>query len=338
MGRIISVFTDYSQLENRVTNYCGLLFKLIYEESPRRFSELLDKLTEGTGNIVIGPVFKQQQKEQKSIPDLVISQQAFTIAVETKLTDWFYDEQLVNHLQGLQTQTGTLILFLLSNFESNPQEKFKSQISQAKEKNILLIPQTYEDLLAALEKVCVTDYLKGLLDDFREFIDSKGLLPRWRSMLDVVNCVGTMHEIKAGAYLCPDTGGAYRHKRARYLGPYANKSVRQIFEVEAVVRVSTNLEDISFKWINQSEADTKSLAAKARDYVARFRLNENRYTPLQVFLLGSSAETDFEKDTPKGMLASKLYFWDIAAGCADAAELAAHLTGKGWSQFKAGGL
>lgn len=44
MGKPISLFTDYSQSENRVTNYCGLMMKLIYEESPRRFSELIDNL------------------------------------------------------------------------------------------------------------------------------------------------------------------------------------------------------------------------------------------------------------------------------------------------------
>ncbi|QHV97296.1 hypothetical protein [Spirosoma endbachense] len=286
MGRLISLFTDYSQLENRVTNYCGLLLKLLYEDSPRRFSDLLDKLTEGTGNLIIGPVFEQQQRQQKSVPDLVISQQAFTIAVETKLNDWFYDEQLVNHLQGLRTHSGTLILFLLSNFESDPRDKFQIQINQAKQKNILLIPLSYEHLLEALEKVCITDYLRGLIDDFREFIDSKGLLPRWKYLLDVVNCAGTLHEIEAGVYLCPDTGGAYRHKRARYFGPYANKAVRQIFEVDAVATVSTGLEEVSFKWINRPEADKEALTTKAREYVAQFRLDDNRHTPIQVFVLG----------------------------------------------------
>ena len=142
------VFNDYSQLENRVTNYGGLLLKLIYENSPRRFSELLDNLTEGEGNLIIGPVFEQQRREKKSVPDLVITQQAFSIAVENKLRDWFYDEQLVNHLHGLQSQHESLILFLLSNFKSDPCEKFQDQIQQATQNNILLIPLTYEDLLA----------------------------------------------------------------------------------------------------------------------------------------------------------------------------------------------
>jgi hypothetical protein len=333
MGRIISVFNDYSQLENRVTNYCGLLLKLIYEESPRRFSELLDKLTEGSGNLVIGPVFEQQRREKKSVPDLVITQQAFTIAVENKLHDWFYDEQLVNHLYGLQSQSGTLVLFLLSNFESDPREKFQDQIQQAAQQNILLIPFSYEDLLAALEKVCLTDYLKGLLDDFREFMDSKALLPRWKYMLDVVNCAGTMHEIGAGVYMCPDTGGAYRHKRARFLGPYANKAVRQIFDIEAVATVGTGLAEVTFKWINNPDADKQALEAKARVYITHFRLEDNRQTPIQVFLLSEPASTNFKKDTPRGMLASKLYFWDIAVGCQSAVELAKRLDGQGWSQF-----
>ncbi|GAB4045773.1 hypothetical protein [Spirosoma litoris] len=333
MSRIISVFNDYSQLENRVTNYCGLIMKLVYEESPRRFRDLLDKLTEGNGELIVGPVFEQQQREQKSVPDLVISQKGFTIAFENKLSDWFYDEQLVNHLHSLQNYSGTLILFLLSNFETEPREKFQSQIGQATKQGILLIPISYEDLLAALETVCQTDYLKGLLDDFREFIDSKGLLPRWKYMLDVVNCATTLHEIEAGVYLCPDTGGAYSHKRARFFGPYAGKAVRQIFEIDAVATVSTGLEEVTFKWINKSSLTKAELESRVRDQVARFRLGANQQVPTQVFLLGESAETNFRKDSPRGMQTSKLYFRDIALSCQSAAELAALVNGKGWSQF-----
>lgn len=333
MGKPISLFTDYSQSENRVTNYCGLMMKLIYEESPRRFSELIDKLTAGQGDILVGPMFRQQQRERASVPDLTISQQAFTIAFETKLTNWFYSEQINNHLLGLKEGSGSLILFLLSNFETDHSVEFKNQISDAGASGVLLIPISYEELLSGFESVCTSDYLAGLLDEFREYLDVKQLLPRWKYLLDVVNCATTMHEIEAGVYLCPDTKGAYSHKRARFLGPYANKAVRTIYEIDAVVSIGSRFEDNKIKWNNQPDMSSQQLIDRAIANVQELRPEQIQHTALQVFLLGDRAVTFFEKDTPGGMQSSKQYFWNVGNGKANAEELAAYLTNKKWSKL-----
>lgn len=111
MGRPISLFTNYSQSENRVTNYCGLMMKLIYEESPRRFKELLARLLPSSHDVTIGPQFEQQRSYGISIPDLVISQQAFTILFETKLRDWHYQDQIDRHIKSISQQEGKLFIF-----------------------------------------------------------------------------------------------------------------------------------------------------------------------------------------------------------------------------------
>lgn len=333
MGKPISLFTDYSQSENRVTNYCGLMMKLIYEESSRRFSELIDKLTAGQGDILVGPLFRQQQKEIASIPDLTISQQAFTIAFETKLTNWFYSEQINNHLLSLKEGPGTLILFLLSNFETDHLAEFEEQVKYAKTGGVLLIPISYEELLGGFESVCTTDYLAGLLDEFREYLDVKQLLPRWKYLLDVVNCATTMYEIEAGAYLCPDAKGAYNHKRARFLGPYANKAVRAIYEIIAVVSIGSQMQDNKIKWNNHSSNSSQQIIDRAIAKVQELRPEQIQHTALQVFLLGDGAKTFFEKDTPGGMLGSKQYFWNVGNGKDNVEELAAFLDNKKWSKF-----
>ena len=46
-----------------------------------------------------------------------------------------------------------------------------------------------------------------------------------------------MRRISKGVYACPDTGGAYTHKRARYFGAYEDKTVSWLFEIRAVVAV-----------------------------------------------------------------------------------------------------
>lgn len=335
MGKAISLFTDYSQSENRVTNYCGLMMKLIYEESPRRFSILIDQLTNGEGNLIIGPTFSQQQKEKKSVPDLVIAQSAFTIAFENKLGDWFHANQLDKHLQGLKDKSGTLILFLLSNFDTDPIIKFQSAVAIAREQGVLLIPISYEDFLSSLEAVCTTDRLSGLLDEFREFLDIKNLLPRWKYMLDVVNCVSTMHEIEQGVYICPDNKGSYSHKRARFFGPYENKAVRAIYEIEAVVSVpSLEVDEAKVRWNNTNQKKSEDFRRIAVRKVAALRPDQVRSTALQVFLLGDRAETNFKKGTPKGMQGSKKYFWNVGIGRENVSDLATYLQDKDWQEVQ----
>ena len=39
MGKTISLFSGYSQKENRTTNYCLLALRMIYEENPKFLSE-----------------------------------------------------------------------------------------------------------------------------------------------------------------------------------------------------------------------------------------------------------------------------------------------------------
>src|SRR5690554_8184097 len=73
MGREISLFADYHKKENSLTNYCGLLMKMLYEDSPRKFEELLATLLKTDTNIIVGPTFTQQTKTVKSIPDLAIT-------------------------------------------------------------------------------------------------------------------------------------------------------------------------------------------------------------------------------------------------------------------------
>lgn len=335
MGRPISLFTNYSQAENRVTNYCGLMMKLIYEESPRRFGLLLDRLTAGVGELVVGPVFDQQPKSQASVPDLIIAQQAFTIAFENKLTNWFYSDQIQRHLQGLGHHNGTLILFLLSNFESDLQEQFKADIERAQQNKIYLFPLTYEKLLLAFDSVCTTDPLSGFLDEFRAYIEAENLLPSWRYLLDVVNCGNTMHEIESGAYLCPNTGGAYNHKRARWLGAYSKKEVRSVYELEALVTVDVYGVDAKLKWNNQSSQSSEQLLERVVRLAIDLRPEQSRQIALQVFLLGQRAETRFVKESSGGMLGSKQYFWHERFGTGTLTEVAQFLADTGtWEKFK----
>lgn len=336
MGREISLFADYHQKENSLTNYCGLLMKMLYEDSPRKFEELLATLLKTDTNIIVGPTFTQQTKTVKSIPDLAITQKSFSVFFETKTTDWFYEDQINRHIAGFNQTADDKILFLLSNFENdNLEEQFDKEIKEAKKHKIILQPLTFEDFVGSLEQVCNSEYLRNLLDEFKLYLDRNGRLPKWKYLLDVVSCSGTLAEIEEGVYMCPDTGGAYSHRRAKYFGPYSSKKVADIFEINAIVVIEKNLGEAKIKWKNKNIKD-EILIEQARQKLQnwQWRIDENKSVPLQVFLLDNRQETNFVKETSGGMLQSKKYFWDIATDCKNSQELAEKLRDKNWGDYE----
>jgi len=336
MGREISLFADYHQKENSLTNYCGLLMKMLYEDSPRKFEELLATLLKTDTNIVVGPTFTQQTKTVKSIPDLAITQKSFSVFFETKTTDWFYEDQIIRHIAGFNQTADNKVLFLLSNFENdNLEEQFAKEIKAAKKQKIILQPLTFEDFVGSLEQVCNSEYLRNLLDEFKLYLDRNGRLPKWKYLLDVVSCSGTLEEIEQGVYMCPDTGGAYSHRRAKYFGPYSSKKVADIFEINAIVVIEKNLGEAKIKWKNKNIKDD-TLIEQARQKLQnwQWRIDENKSVPLQVFLLDNRKETNFVKETNGGMLQSKKYFWDIATDCKNSQELAEKLRDKNWGDYE----
>jgi len=335
MSREISIFADYHQRENSLTNYCGLLMKLLYEDNPKNFEELLTTLIETDVNIFVGPKFSQQTRKQNSIPDLAIIQKSFSIFFETKTTDWFYKDQIERHISGFASDTETKILFLLSNFDTNNlEERFENEIEKAKKHNVIVQPITFEDFVGSIEKVNKSEYFSKLLDEFKLYLDRNGYLPKWKYLLDVVNCKGSLNEIKEGVYMCPDTGGSYSHRRAKYFGPYANKKVSEIWEIKAIVVVDKGLTDVKVKWKNFDEKESV-LKEQAKEKIKKwdYRIEENNSVPLQVFLLQNRHETTFIKDSSGGMQQSKKYFWDIALDCNNSEELANKLRGKKWSEI-----
>lgn len=336
MSREISLFADYHQRENSVTNYCGLMMKLIYEETPKRFEELLATLIQSDIDIPVGPIFSQQTKKQKSVPDLAITQRSFSIFFENKLTDWFYSDQIERHIEGFNDSTETKILFLLSNFETSElEERFKAQIEDAKKNGIVLQPISYEDFIGALENVASTEYLGNILEEFKIYLDRNDLLPKWKYLLDVVNCSGTMHEIEDFSYMCPDKGGAYSHRRAKFFGPYSQKKVSKIYEIDAVVSIGRDLGEGVVKWKNRKIKNEELIKlAKSKIEKWDYRIRENEGIPIQVFLLKGGEETNFYKDSSGGMQQSKLYFWDIAKEITSSKQLANKLKDKKWEDYK----
>lgn len=154
MGREISLFSDYHQRENNLTNHCGVLFRQIYRESPQQFEKLVVELLQDEARLRVGPIFTQQERKLTSVPDLLIQQEAFSLFFETKTSDWFYHDQLSRHVEVLAKAPGIKVLFCLSKFdEDEPEEKFTALIAEAKKQKVVVQFVSFEDLLEQVRQL-----------------------------------------------------------------------------------------------------------------------------------------------------------------------------------------
>lgn len=336
MSRPISLFSGYSQRENRTTNYCLLLLKMLYEENPKFLAEVMSAVVGEDLGERIGVKFRQQEPKASSTPDGLILQRAFTIYIETKNWDWFYSEQLAKHLAALNEESpGLKVLIALANFESAELEKFapvRQLCAQQYKGEIIFKEVSFEDFVQALQLPSLPKNLMDAVAEFRSYLDEQNLLPSWERLLDVVNCAGTAdNEVLVGnVYMCPTTGGAYNHQRCKYFGMYRDKHIEQVALIEAVVDVEAP-EKATVKWHNVSRSKDE-LKTLAEEKVQKLRPGA---FPTRVFLLGPLYATNCQKDSPRGMQTSKQYF-DVGPLKVDGAEQLAHaLSDKTWSEIRA---
>lgn len=336
-GREISLFSGYNQKENRHTNYCLLLLKQLYEENPRFLAEALDGITGGEGDSVIGVQFRQQEQHSGTIPDGVIKQQPFTLFVETKNFDWFYDDQLESHLDALDAEyVGQKVLIALSKFEDGHENKFEAVEALCRDKyggRVVFSALSFEEFLESVRIAGLPKNLQDTIDELETYMDGENLLPDWKHKLDVCNCADNIQEqYDYNVYICPATGGSYSHKRCRYFGAYNNKHAQVVAEILGVVDLdSQDPEEADIRWNNSDSLSDEELAAEAvgRKYASRPNRTENA----RVFVLGELYDTAFKKDSKGGMIGSKRYFDVEELNVDTAAELADALDGMGWSEL-----
>ena len=290
---------------------------MIYNESPTAFETIIVNLIdEEDVDISVNPQFVQQEKRKTSIPDLCIYQQSFAIFFETKLKNGYNSDQILRHIKEVGSEEADRkILFLLCNFESKEfstnDDEFQELYKAAKENyEVNLIPISFDGFLAEIERVSINETLDNIIEEFRSYLDQEGLLPKWKYMLDVVNCGKTIHEVENGFYACPNTGGAYSHRRAKYFGAYKDKKVSKIYEIDGIVITGVKEDkkgnDFSIKWNNKDPNEDDEMIERARKIVANWeewRKKESSRVPMQIFLLSNGTElpSGFIKGTPRGL-------------------------------------
>ena len=313
MGKEISLFSGYNQSENRTTNYCLLMLRMLYQENPKLLSEVLAGILGEQSKIQVGVQFNQQIPGTDTVLDGLISQSAFTIYIETKNYDWFYNKQLEGHLRDLDEKNiGTKVLIALANFEKEDKNRFIEIETICKEKyeqRISFAALTFESFISQIELLSpsLSISLRETVIDFRQYLDSQYLLPNWRGYMDICNCAQKSAElIEAETYICRAEGGAYSHHRCEYLGMYWNKCVWKIAKIKGVVDIYSYNSPIETSrtevlWNNEvSSLSNEALVALAKEKFQKAYVNDTNWNG-RVFVLDSLYDTEFIKESYGGM-------------------------------------
>jgi len=333
MGREISLFSGYSQKENRTTNYCLLVLKLLYQEHPKFLAEALGALV--GGGVQVGVQFQQQVSKGASVPDGIITQPSFAVYIETKNYDWFSSQQLKDHMASLAKENaGQKIMLALSNFEGDISQRFKDIEKLCVEEydgRITFAAVTFQELLDAVRLPGLSPGLNNTLDEFEQYLNHGNFLPDWKGRLDACNCAQFAgKQVANNVYICPAESGSYSHKRAEFLGLYWNKYVRHIASVRGVVDLYKDGTE-KILWINDGSAKADIIDLARQRFEATYLANTN--WDARVFVLTPLVATAFHKDTPGGMR-GKVYFGVKSLLPASVEDLADRLRQANWRNLK----
>lgn len=335
----IHYFQRYHEKENVATANTMLLLSRLYSYSSDKFFRFL-KSEFFSDSFEPEIVFTLQEKSVDSIPDATITQEGFKIVVETKLSDWFYSDQLMRHLKSFGDEKYKVMITLAP--ELMAEDKKAEFEKQLKEYNaiqthpVIHINTTFEYLANAIQEVIDDrDYeIQDVLDDYLNYCYNDGLITvsdAWKYMR--MQLAGTTIDFNVSNNIYYDN--AERGFRAHnYLGLYKNKSVRAIgkvcaritaIETKDGIKYNTEFGDLT------DERKQKIIEAMADGDTHGYDLRtvEHRY-----FFVEKFYETDFKKITPRAPMGTRIFDLSQILGTdqvPEAEALAEILKEKSWS-------
>ena len=308
----IHYFQRYHEKENVATANTMLLLSRLYSYSSDKFFQFLkSEYFSDSFNPEI--IFTLQEKSVDSIPDAVITQESFKIVVETKMSDWFYEDQLLRHLKTFGEEKFKVMLTLAPELMNETKKAaFEAKLKEYNEEQkhpVIHINTTFEALANAVANVLDDrDYeMQDVLADYLNYCYNDGLIPvsdAWKYMR--MQLAGTTFDfnIKSNVYYDNVERGFRAHDT---LGLYTNKSVRAIGKV--VARVTAVETEAGVKYNAEFEKLTEErkavIAAAMTDGDSHgydLRTVEHRY-----FFVEKFYETDFKKIIPRAPMGSRVF-------------------------------
>ena len=335
----IHYFQRYHEKENVATANTMLLLSRLYSYSSNKFFRFL-KSEYFAGSFEPELVFTLQEKSLESIPDATITQEGFKIVVETKLTDWFYSDQLMRHLKSFGDEKNKVMITLAS--EPMSAEKLVDFEKQLKEYNesqtypVIHINTTFEMMANAIRDVIADrDYeMQDVLDDYLNYCYKDGLIPvsdSWKYLR--MQLAGTTLDFNVNNNVYYDN--AERGFRAHdYLGLYKQKSVRAIGKICARITAIETEEGIKYTpEFGELTEGRKQMIAKAMadgdSHGYDLRTIEHRY-----FFVEQFYETDFKTISSGGSMGTRIFDLTTLLGTEeipDVEQIAELLRNQSWS-------
>lgn len=335
----IHYFQRYHEKENVATANTMLLLSRLYSYSSDKFFRFLkSEYFSDSFNPEI--VFTLQEKSVDSIPDATITQESFKIVVETKMSDWFHEDQLLRHLNSFTDEKYKVMITLApETMEAGKMKAFEEKLKKYNEKQkhpVIHINTTFEAMANAISDVLDDrDYdMQDVLADYLNYCYSDELIPvsdAWKYMR--MQLAGTTFDFNISSNVYYDN--AERGFRAHdTLGLYKNKSVRAIGKVIARITAVETENGVKYNAeFGELTDERKSIIAEAMAdgdlHGYDLRTTEHRY-----FFVEKFYETDYKKVTPRAPMGTRIFDLTQVLGTEDIPdieELAQRLMSESWT-------
>ena len=308
----IHYFQRYHQKENVATANTMLLLSRLYSYSPNKFFRFL-KSEFFMDSFEPEIVFNLQEKSVDSVPDATITQEGFKIVIETKMTDWFYSSQLINHLKSFRDEKKKLLITLSSELmEKTKLEDFNKELKEYNKTQkypVMHINTTFELMANAIEDVIDDrDYeIKDILDDYRDYCYKDGLIPTsdsWKYLrMQLASTTFDFNKENNVYYHDADRG----YSPYAYLGLYKQKSVRLIGKVCATITAIEKDGEIEYEAeLGEITNERKDTIVKAMEDALSYGYDLKNYNH-KYFFVDKFYETDFRKVSKGGSMGSKIF-------------------------------
>ena len=335
----IHYFQRYHEKENVATANTMLLLSRLYSFSSDKFFRFLkSEYFSDSFNPEI--IFTLQEKSVDSIPDATITQEGFKIVVETKMSDWFYEDQLIRHLKSFGDEKYKVIITLAPELmEEGKKAAFEEKLrtyNKNQHHQIIHINTTFEMMADAVSDVLdERDYdMQDILADYLDYCYKDGLIPiadSWKFMR--MQLAGTTFDFNMNSNVYYDN--AERGFRAHdTLGLYKNKSVRAVGKIVARITAIETDEGIRYTpEFGELTDERKNAIVEAMidgdSYGYNLRTVEHRY-----FFVDKFYETDFKKISPRAPMGTRVFDLTQVLGTEDLPEtekIAKLLMDKTWT-------
>lgn len=306
----VHYFQRYNTKENVATANTMLLLSRLYAYSSTKFFTFLkNEFFSDSINLELN--FDLQVKEKNNVLDAVISQESLKIVVETKQSDWFYEDQLIKYLKNFQDEKYKLFITLASTMMKEGKKRAFDEKLKEYNKNfqypIIHINTTFEKLIRGIQDVLDDRDLEmqDILNDYLDYCYSSGLTTNSWKYMRVRSCGQTFDfDFENNVYYDQANHSFAPHD---ILGLYKDKSVRAIGKIVAKIIAYEENKQMVY------EAEEGSLTEKRKEIIQKAVKDgyshgfDLKNIPHRYFFVEQFYETDFKKISLRAPMGPRLF-------------------------------